>query len=466
MQYDFGIIGLGTMGRNLLLQIADRGFTAAGLDTNVEQVAAMEAEIRHRKIYATDDVSDFLAALNRPRRILLLIPAGAPVDAVIETLMPELANGDILVDGGNSHYKDTERRMEYLGHRGFHFMGLGISGGEEGARKGACLMPGGDLQVWLQVAPILTVLAAKIDREPCVAYIGRGASGHLVKTVHNGIEYGLMQLIAEAYDMLRQVGGLDNAQLHNVFLDWHKGMLQSFLMEITAHIFAAQNDQGEGQLVDYLLDKAQQKGTGRWTSQIAMEMGVPTPTIDAAVSMRGLSNLWDLRQRIAQKYGDDEVTKTSNTDAFVLQVEHTLLFGFILTYAQGFHLLAEANRQQDLQLNLAEVARIWRGGCIISAELLEDIHQAYAAKAGLENILDSSVFRGRLKTLLPSVRAVLGTALQSGIPLLGTASALHYFEAFRTARLPLNLTQAQRDYFGAHTYERTDQEGTFRGGWK
>lgn len=466
MQYDFGIIGLGTMGRNLLLQVTDRGYTAAGLDTDADKVKAMEAEARHRDIFATDDVSDFLAALARPRKVLLLVPAGAAVDAVIARLMPELANGDIIIDGGNSHYKDTDRRMEYLGHRGFHFLGVGISGGEEGARRGACLMPGGDAEAWAQVAPILTALAAKVDRSPCAAYMGKGSAGHLVKTVHNGIEYGLMQLIAEAYDMLRQVGGLDNARLHAVFSEWHRGMLHAFLMDITAKIFAVGNDQGEGELVDYILDKAQQKGTGRWTSQIAMDLGVPTPTIDAAVSMRGLSNLWSMRQRIADKYGDDEVLPTSNTDAFILQVEHTLLFGFILTYAQGFHLLAEANKQRDLGLDLAEVARIWRGGCIISAGLLEDIHQAHAAKPDLENLLDSPVFRGRLKTLLPSVRAVLGTALQSGIPLLGTASALHYFEALRTARLPLNLTQAQRDYFGAHTYQRTDQAGDFRGDWR
>lgn len=466
MQYDFGIIGLGTMGRNFLLQVTDRGFAAAGLDTDADKVAALEAAMRHRKIFATDDMSDFLAVLSRPRKVLLLVPAGAAVDAAIAQLMPEMANGDILIDGGNSHYKDTERRMEYLGHRGFHFLGLGISGGEEGARRGACLMPGGDAQVWEQVAPILTTLAAKVDREPCVAYMGKGAAGHLVKTVHNGIEYGLMQLIAEAYDMLRQVGGLDNARLHTVFSEWHKGVLHAFLMDITAKIFAINDDYGTGERVDYILDKAQQKGTGRWTSQIAMDLGVPTPTIDAAVSMRGLSNLWSLRQRIASKYGDDEVLPTPNTDAFILQVEHTLLFGFILTYAQGFHLLAEANRQRNLELNLAEVARIWRGGCIISAGLLEDIHQAHAAKPDLENLLDSPVFRGRLKTLLPSVRTVLGTALQSGIPLMATASALHYFEAMRSARLPLNLTQAQRDYFGAHTYQRTDREGDFQGGWR
>ncbi|MEM1216753.1 MAG: NADP-dependent phosphogluconate dehydrogenase, partial [Bacteroidota bacterium] len=411
------------------------------------------------------DQAEFLDALEKPRTIMLLVPAGKIVDGVIAGLLPHLDKGDLIIDGGNSHYDDTTRRAQHLNEEGIEFLGVGVSGGEEGARRGPSIMPGGDELAWKRIQPILEAVSAKVNREPCVAYMGKGAAGHYVKMVHNGIEYGMMQLIAEACDLLRQVGGLDNAAIHEVLTGWNQGPLQSFLIEITATIFAQQDDQKEGYLVDAILDKAKQKGTGKWTSQSAMDLGVPVPTIDAAVTMRGLSSFWEFRQEAAKVYGDTPAEKAENTEAFTKQLEQALLFAFILTYAQGLHLLATASKEMDLNLRLADTAKIWRGGCIIRAELLEDIRQAYAAQPDLVNLMDSSVFRGRLKTLLPSATAVNQVAVTNGIPLLALASALHYFEALRTARLPLNVVQAQRDFFGAHTYERLDADGKFHTEW-
>lgn len=466
MQYDFGMIGLGTMGRNFLLNVADRGFTAAGLDLNPEQVKSLNEEAGHRKMKATTDQAEFLQMLKSPRRIMLLVPAGKIVDKVIEGLLPHLDQGDLIIDGGNSHYADTTRRAQSLNAAGIRFLGVGVSGGEEGARRGPSIMPGGDFSAWEEVQPILEAVAAKVDREPCVAYMGKGAAGHYVKMVHNGIEYGMMQLLSETYDLLRRIGGFNNAEIHETFSQWNQGPLQSFLVEISATIFAQKDDQKEGDLIDAILDKAKQKGTGKWTSQSAMDLGVPVPTIDAAVTMRGLSSLWQFRQDASQKYGAFPTEKIENKTTFAIQLEHALLFSFILTYAQGLHLLAVASKEMELELNLTETAKIWRGGCIIRAELLEDIRQAYAAEPELENLIASSVFRGRLKTLLPSVRAVVETATQNGIPLLALSSALHYFESLRAGRLPLNLVQAQRDYFGAHTYERLGGNGeTFHTEW-
>ncbi|PSR14919.1 MAG: phosphogluconate dehydrogenase (NADP(+)-dependent, decarboxylating) [Bacteroidetes bacterium] len=465
MQYDFGMIGLGVMGRNFLLNVADHGFAAAGLDLDADKAASLNQSAEHRKVLGTTDQAEFLAALRQPRTIMLLVPAGKVVDSVIDGLLPHLSPGDLLIDGGNSFYEDTARRAAYLQTKNIQFLGVGVSGGEEGARRGPSIMPGGDHAAWERIQPILEAVAAKVDDDPCVAYMGKGPAGHYVKMVHNGIEYGLMQLIAEAYDLLKQVGGLSNQAIHQVFSEWNKGPLQSFLIEITAEIFAQPDDQKSGDLIDVILDKAKQKGTGKWTSQSAMDLGVPVPTIDAAVTMRGLSALWSFRQEAAKDYGDNAVEKTVTTAAFVAQVEQALLFAFILTYAQGLHLLAVAGKEMDLDLRLADTAKIWRGGCIIRAELLEDIRQAYVAAPDLENLLGSAVFRGRLKTLLPSVKAVVVKGVENGIPLLALASTLHYFEALRTATLPLNLVQAQRDFFGAHTYERLDATGVFHTSW-
>jgi 6-phosphogluconate dehydrogenase len=466
MQYDFGMIGLGTMGRNFLLNVADKGFSAAGLDLDAEKVTSLNEAAGFRKMKATTNQSEFLQMLKTPRRIMLLVPAGNIVDKVIEGLLPHLDQGDLLIDGGNSHFNDTTRRAESLNAAGIRFLGVGVSGGEEGARRGPSIMPGGDFSAWEDVQPILEAVSAKVDREPCVAYMGKGAAGHYVKMVHNGIEYGMMQLISETYDLLRRIGGFSNQEIHETFTEWNQGPLQSFLIEITATIFGQKDDKTDGELIDAILDKAKQKGTGKWTSQSAMDLGVPVPTIDAAVTMRGLSSFWEFRQEAGQKYGSFPTESIDNKTTFAIQLEHALLFSFILTYAQGLHLLAVASREMKLDLNLSETAKIWRGGCIIRAEILEDIRQAFAAQPELENLIASSVFRGRLKTLLPSVRAVVETATQNGIPLLALSSALHYFESLRAPRLPLNLVQAQRDYFGAHTYERLGGDGeTYHTEW-
>ncbi|MCB0636561.1 MAG: NADP-dependent phosphogluconate dehydrogenase [Lewinella sp.] len=462
--FDFGMIGLGTMGRNFLLNVVDKGFSAIGLDLDPEKADALNQESSDR-IRGVTDQAEFLAALKTPRTIMLLVPAGKVVDAIIDQLLPHLSPGDLIMDGGNSHYDDTRRRAGYLQEHGMRFLGVGVSGGEEGARKGPSIMPGGDHSAWEQVRPILEAVSAKVSRTPCVAYMGKGPAGHYVKMVHNGIEYGLMQLIAEAYDLLHRIGGLDNEALYATFDQWNKGPLMSFLIEITAEIFSEPDLETGGQLIDYILDKAKQKGTGKWTSQSAMDLGIPVPTIDAAVTMRGLSALLDLRQRNAHNYRNGTVTPTQDVAGFTMQVEQALLFSFILTYAQGLHLLAAADEEMDLSLDLPATARIWRGGCIIRARLLEDIRQAYADQPDLRHLMDSPVFRGRLKTLLPSAQEVVSQGAKAGIPLLAMSSAVHYFEALRHNRLPLNLVQAQRDFFGAHTFERTDKAGTFHHQW-
>ncbi|RME99229.1 MAG: NADP-dependent phosphogluconate dehydrogenase, partial [Bacteroidetes bacterium] len=429
-----------------------------------DKVASLQAEGARQQVFATTDQDEFLAALKTPRTIMLLVPAGKVVDQIIEGLLPKLSPGDLIMDGGNSHYADTARRARSLAEKGFKFLGVGVSGGEEGARRGPSIMPGGDEAAWQQVRPMLEAVSAKVNREPCVAYMGRGAAGHYVKMVHNGIEYGLMQLLAEAYDLLKRLGGFDNYRIHQIFTEWNQGPLQSFLVEITAKIFAQKDELGDGDLIDAIRDKAKQKGTGKWTSQSAMDLGVPVPTIDAAVTMRGLSSHYDFRQQMAKAYPAPPLVPTAEA-YFVTHLEHSLLFAFILTYAQGLHLLATASHEMDLDLRLADAAKIWRGGCIIRAELLEDIRQAYAADQKLENLVGSPVFRGRLKTLLPSARTVVAQAVAQGIPVLAMSSALQYFTALCTARLPLNLVQAQRDYFGAHTYERLDREGSFHTEW-
>ncbi len=464
--YDFGMIGLGVMGRNFLLNVLDHGFSAAGLDLDAEKADALRKEAEGLPVMATTDTAAFVQALARPRKIMLLVPAGKAVDSVIESLLPHLEAEDLIIDGGNSYFPDTDRRFAYLKEKGIRFMGMGVSGGAEGARRGPSIMPGGDPEAYQLVAPILEAVAAEAKGEPCVAHLGHGAAGHYVKMVHNGIEYGLMQLLAEAYDMLKNVGGLDNPALHETFKKWNEGALESFLVEITSKIFAKADELEEGWVIDRILDKAKQKGTGKWTSQNAMDLGIPVPTIDAAVTMRGISALKaervatePLYRRSIEHYPEVERAQ------LVTQVGEALHFAFMITYAQGMHLLAEASEAYAFELHLETVAKIWRGGCIIRAEILEDMRQAYQQTPGLRNLIRSELFQSSLLYGQRAARSVLQTAMQHGIPSLALSSALHYFDAFRDARLPLNLVQAQRDFFGAHTYERTDREGIFHTEW-
>ncbi|MEZ4963433.1 MAG: NADP-dependent phosphogluconate dehydrogenase [Saprospiraceae bacterium] len=463
--FDFGMIGLGVMGRNFLLNIADHGFSVAGLDTDATKAAALETEAAGKPAKGTTSTQEFVASLKRPRHIMLLVPAGKPVDSVIESLLPFVEKDDLIIDGGNSFFEDTERRFSYLKEKNIHFMGMGVSGGSKGARFGPSIMPGGAKEAYEPVRPILEAVSAKVNGDPCVAFLGNGSSGHYVKMVHNGIEYGMMQLIAEAYDLLKNLGGLSNEELHETFDKWNNGRLRSYLIEITAQVFAQKDDLGDGLLVDKILDKAKQKGTGKWTSQNAMDMGIPVPAIDAAVTMRGLSALKLERLEMEAQFPKKKKTKKGKNEKLVKRVEAALYFAFTTTYAQGLHLLAEASEEKNYGLDLETIARIWRGGCIIRADLLELIRQAYSQQPGLKNLLLSPVFKDEISKSEKDMRKVLRTAIKAGVPVMAMAATLTYFDAFRSGQLPLNLVQAQRDLFGSHTYERVDKAGVFHTEW-
>ncbi len=464
--YDFGMIGLGVMGRNFLLNVADQGYAALGLDLDQSKVDALSREAQDRTIGGTSSMKDFVGQLRKPRKIMLLVPAGQAVDAVIGQLLEHVEKGDLIIDGGNSHFDDTNRRVKELSEKGIHFLGVGVSGGAEGARKGPSIMPGGEEKAYNLVAPILEAVSAKVNGDPCVDYMGNTSAGHYVKMVHNGIEYGMMQLIAEAYDILKRVAKLPNDQISEIFAAWNERELRSFLIEITAHIFTRKDDEGEGELIDKILDKAKQKGTGKWTSQNAMDLGIPIPTIDAAVSMRGISAQKVYRLRAADIFPDDNFELAGiDTNVLTDQLRDSLYFAFVVTYAQGFAQLAEASEEFGYGLDMERIARIWRGGCIIRANLLENIRRAFKEDKGMPNLVLSEVFKTEMIRTQSSVRDVLKLALDYGIPMLALSSTLHYFDALRTRRLPLNLVQAQRDYFGSHTYERIDKGGVFHTQW-
>ncbi|MBK9490553.1 MAG: NADP-dependent phosphogluconate dehydrogenase [Haliscomenobacter sp.] len=463
-QFDFGMVGLGVMGRNFILNVADHGFSAIGLDTDLAKANALTDEGQGKPVQGTTSKEEFIAALQKPRKVMLLVPAGSPVDAVIDSLLPLLDKGDLIIDGGNSFFADTNRRETYLSAKGIHFMGIGVSGGSHGARFGPSIMPGGDAEAYELVRPILESVSAKVNGDPCVAYLGASSSGNYVKMVHNGIEYGLMQLISEAYDVLKRGLGLSNAELHEIFALWNQQRLQSFLIEITAHIFTVDDHLSDQKLVDLILDQAKQKGTGKWTSQNAMDLGIPVPTIDMAVTLRELSALKPERLQAESIYGP---AKSLNEDkaAMLIAVEQALYFGFIATYAQGMAQLTDASKEYNYGLNLETVARIWRGGCIIRAVMLEDFRKAYHHNPTLPNLLLDPSMAVQLKGAEEGIRKVVAAAVLSGIPVPGLSASLAYFDAYRSGRLPLNLVQAQRDFFGSHTYERTDRAGIFHTEW-
>jgi 6-phosphogluconate dehydrogenase len=453
------------MGRNLLLNFADHGFRVAGLDTDPAKVAALAAEAADRPIAATIDARLFLEQLQLPRAIILLVPAGKAVDAVIAQLTPHLTAGDLVIDAGNSHFTDTERRSKELAAKNLNFFGLGVSGGETGARRGPSLMPGGPREAFERVRPMLEAVAAKVDWQPCVAWLGPGAAGHYVKMVHNGIEYGVMQILAEAYDLMHRGFGLDNLEMAHVFAAWNKAELQSFLVEITASILKKLDDKTGKHLVDVILDVARQKGTGKWTSQEAMDVQTPLLTIDAAVAMRDVS-AYDQERTAASRLLDRPV-KAHREHAGVIDELGAACYAAILTtYAQGFALLRKASQVHGYNLELATVARIWRGGCIIRAALLEDIRAAYEAQPQLANMLLDPRLAQELMKRDEQLRAVVRMAVDRGIPATCLMNSLAYIDAYRSARLPTNLIQAQRDFFGAHTYERVDEPGTFHTHWE
>lgn len=464
-QYDFGMIGLGTMGRNLLYNINDHGYSVAGFDKSTAQVDTLTKESAGKKIYSTSVLKDFIGSLKQPRVIMLLVPAGKIVDSVIDEVKPFLSKEDLLIDLGNSHFTDTDRRNQQLIKENIHFMGAGVSGGESGARFGPSIMPGGDKGAYDRVAEMLKAVAAKVNGEPCVTYIGAGSAGHYVKMVHNGIEYAIMQLIAEAYHLLKEIGGLNNDELHEVFATWNKGILQSFLIEITADIFAKQDDLTNNRLVDMILDAAQQKGTGAWTSEDAMENQVPIPAIDIAVSMRDLSAYKKEREAAEKTLKGPVGADKDSKETLIAELEQALYFSMITTYAQGLSLLKTASEKYNYGLNLEEIAKIWRGGCIIRAALLEDIRAAYSKQPSLANIMIDESIAGKLNQSQTNMRKLLRQGIKNGIPMPVISVSLAYYDSYRRGWLPSNLLQAQRDFFGAHTYQRTDREGTFHTHW-
>ena len=464
-KYDFGMIGLGTMGRNLLLNMGDHGVAGAGYDKDASKGRLLEEEDKNTNLKGFSDVNEFIASLKSPKAIMMLVPAGNIVDSVIEELLPLLDKGDILIDGGNSHFTDTNRRVDYLETKGFHFFGMGVSGGEEGARKGPSMMPGGDKDAYDRVKPILESIAAKVDGEPCVTYIGPGAAGHFVKMVHNGIEYGLMQLIAETYEVLKRGLQLDNAAIEKIFTQWNQGRLQSFLMEITKDIFSYKEPAADHLLLDDIKDEARAKGTGKWTSQVAMDLQSPIPTIDTAVSMRDLSKYKALREQAAAMYSNNEEPLKVDKEPFLMELEQVFYFSMIITYSQGMHLLSLASAEYKYDLQLAEIAKIWRGGCIIRSGFLNDIFTAYKKNNDLKHLLLDEGVQKLVTISLPGARSVIAAAIAAGIAIPAYAACIGYFDNLRNKRMPSNLIQAQRDYFGAHTYELTGKEGVFHTQW-
>lgn len=464
-QFTYGMIGLGTMGRNLVLNMKDHGFSVIGYDKNISQVQKLVMEADNPLVGATSALDVFMRSLKSPKTILLLLPAGKIVDDVIAELLPLLVADDLLLDCGNSLFTDTDTRIGQLSKSAIHFMGVGISGGESGARYGPSIMPGGPEQVYDRVAPMLEAIAAKVNQEPCVTWLGPGSAGHYVKMIHNGIEYGLMQLISEAYHLLKVSGGLGNDQMHTVFAGWNKGRLHSFLFEITAAIFDQKDTLTDQLLIDKILDHAQQKGTGVWTSENAMNLQVPIPVIDSAVAMRDLSANKKEREMAADLLKGPGTHFTVEEYDLVAWLEEALYFSMIITYAQGMALLQSASMEYHYNLKPEKIARIWRGGCIIRSSLLDTIDTAFTNEPGLPNLLMDKQIAQQLMETQNGIRKIVQIGSQSGIPVPAMMASLAYFDSYRSAWLPANLIQAQRDYFGAHTYQRNDREGIFHTNW-
>jgi 6-phosphogluconate dehydrogenase len=466
---DFGMIGLGVMGQNFVLNVERNGFSVAVYNRTPDETKAYIAgPAAGKNVRPTYTINEFIGALERPRRIMLLVKAGAPVDATIQQLIPLLDADDLIIDGGNSYFADTERRAKELEAHGIKFFGMGVSGGEEGALWGPSLMPGGDAKAYKEVEPIMIAVSAKAqeDGQPCVTYIGPGGSGHYVKMVHNGIEYGDMQLIAEAYDLLRRGLGLSAMEFHQIFADWNKGELSSFLIEVTSKVFKKIDEETGKPLVDLILDKAGQKGTGKWTSQNAHDLGAAIPTITAAVDGRILSSQKDERVAAAKILTGPTAKFSGDKKKLIAAVRDALYASKICSYAQGMHMLKKASEEYNYNLHLAEIAKIWRAGCIIRAKLLNDITNAYRRNPHLSNLLVDAEFQKAISARQEAWRFALKTAIELGVPMPAMSASLAYYDSYRCASLPANLIQAQRDFFGAHTFERTDKAGIFHADWE
>ena len=464
--YDIGIVGLSVMGRSLALNMADHGIRVAGYNRSRAVTEEVVRQHPHENLTPFYSLDELVAALTRPRRIMLMIQAGAPVDAVIRQLEPLLEQGDIILDGGNSFFEDTRRRSAALAGKGIQYFGVGISGGEEGARHGPSIMPGGDKNAYPLIQPILEAVAATAEGTPCCTYIGPDGAGHYVKMVHNGIEYADMQLIAESYLLLKYIGGFSNDALAGLFSEWNKGELKSFLIGITADIFREADDLADGSLVDHILDSAAQKGTGRWTSIESLRQGVDISTITAAAGARVMSNALEIRKQARDLIEPPALQRIPDRAAFAEQVRQALYTAKIIAYAQGFSLMRDASERYGWALDLGSIAAIFRAGCIIQADFLNDITAAFRRDPALSSLLLDEFFRSRLAAGHNSLRACAAAGLQSGLPLPAMTNALSYLDQFRGQHVGANLIQAQRDLFGAHTYERTDRPGVFHHEWR
>ncbi len=458
---DVGLIGLGIMGQNLALNFQNHGYAVAVYNRTEQKTKKFAA--KHPEVSAAYNLPDFISALSQPRRVFMMVTASTPVDATLTGLKSQLARGDVVMDGGNSHFQDTERRCNELEKQGIHFMGVGVSGGEEGALKGPCIMVGGAKEGYDLVGEMLTRIAAQADGPSC-QYLGPRGAGHYVKMIHNGIEYAIIQIIAEAYDILTRANRLSTKQIRSIFEEWNDGELNSFLMEIATQVLKKSDPETKRPLVSMILDRAQQKGTGKWTSQNAMDLGIPTPTIDAAVSSRNLSALKDERVKAAKELRP-RVSKTSLPGNFSGRLEGAVRASIIAAYAQGFHLMRAASESYRYGIPFAEVARIWKGGCIIRAKVLNPIRHAFEVNGNLQNLLVAPGFAETLMKLDKKWRETVSVAKTAGVPIPAINASLDYFDGYRSERLPANLIQALRDLFGAHGYERVDKPGQFHSDW-
>ena len=465
-QYDFGMVGLGTMGRALLLNMADHGFAVAGLDTDQGKVDTLHTEGSGKSVKGFTDAAQFVQSIRKPRAIMMLVPAGAPVDSVTHSLSPYLEIGDFLIDGGNSYFKDTDRRAKELTAQGLGFIGMGVSGGESGARHGPSMMPGGTPENYARIKPIVEAVAAKFEGEPCVALMGSGSAGHYVKTVHNGIEYAVMQLISEVYDVMKRGLKMSNAEIADTFAEWNEAELQSFLVEISAVVLRYKDDKTGQDLVDLISDKAKQKGTGKWTSQDAMDLGMPIPTIDVAVAAREMTGLKDARVIAAKALPPADTKLPYSKDETIGYLRSALYVGMLISYAQGLALLKEASKEYGYGTNIEQVAKVWRAGCIIRSRSLATISQAYSTNPDLANLLIDPAIAAIVLEHEGSLRKAVIGAITAGIPVPSLSASIAYLDGYRSARLPANLIQGQRDLFGAHTYERLDIPGSYHTQWE
>lgn len=461
MKKNIGVIGMAVMGKNLALNIADHGYSVSIYNRTTEVMEEVLKENPSSGLTGYKTLEDFVASLESPRKIIVMVKAGKPVDAILDQLIPLIDKGDIVVDAGNSFYLDTIRREKYYRDLGFNFVGMGVSGGEEGARFGPAIMPGGSLEAHAHLKPILEAISAKVDGEPCTTYIGTDGAGHYVKMVHNGIEYGDMELISEAYHLLKDVAGLSNKELADVFTEWNKGDLNSYLIEITSHIFKTKDDLSDKDIIDVIKDNAGQKGTGIWTTKESMDLGVHTSVITSAVFARFISARRSERIHAKNLLPVNTTKIDVNREEFIEKVRLALYLSKIVSYAQGFVLLAEAAKHYNWNLDFKSISKIFRGGCIIRAQFLNRIAEAYEKNPNLENLLLDDYFMDIVKNGLGALREVNSIAVLSGIPVPALNSAISYYDAYRSDALSTNLVQAQRDYFGAHTYERLDREGSF-----